>query len=138
MDFFIVMASIFDMALSGYDLAALKILRMLRVFRPSFAPCLVLSFSCLLWVLVSSVAFFAAVGCVCFLGSFPVQSYSRYLEWCEWLNGIRLMIWHVRLAQLGRTLPFPSQTLGANLHVLAKEESNLFKLHLLLFIFLVF
>jgi len=34
MDFFIVMASIFDMALSGYDLAALKILRMLRVLRP--------------------------------------------------------------------------------------------------------
>ena len=34
MDFFIVMASIFDMALQGYDLAALKILRMLRVLRP--------------------------------------------------------------------------------------------------------
>lgn len=34
MDFFIVMASIFDMALQGYDLAVLKILRMLRVLRP--------------------------------------------------------------------------------------------------------
>lgn len=34
MDFFIVTASIFDMALEGQDLAALKILRMLRTLRP--------------------------------------------------------------------------------------------------------
>jgi len=34
MDFFIVMASIFDMALEGKDLKALKILRMLRTLRP--------------------------------------------------------------------------------------------------------
>lgn len=34
LDFFIVMSSIVDMALSGYDLAAVKIMRMLRVLRP--------------------------------------------------------------------------------------------------------
>ena len=34
MDFFIVISSIFDMALEGRDLAALKILRMLRTLRP--------------------------------------------------------------------------------------------------------
>jgi hypothetical protein len=34
MDFFIVMASIFDMSLSGFNLEVLKILRMLRVLRP--------------------------------------------------------------------------------------------------------
>jgi hypothetical protein len=34
MDFFIVISSIFDMALEGQDLAALKILRMLRTLRP--------------------------------------------------------------------------------------------------------
>lgn len=34
MDFFIVTASIFDMALEGQDLESLKILRMLRTLRP--------------------------------------------------------------------------------------------------------
>lgn len=34
MDFFIVMASIFDMALEGQDLESLKVLRMLRTLRP--------------------------------------------------------------------------------------------------------
>lgn len=34
LDFFIVMASVVDMAFSSYDLAAVKIMRMLRVLRP--------------------------------------------------------------------------------------------------------
>lgn len=88
MDFFIVTASIFDMALQGRDLKVLKILRMLRTLRPLRFLTHNVGLKMIVNALIGSVSGIVNVGLVIgvvflMFGIFGVNLYSGKFFYCS-------------------------------------------------------